>query len=190
MARELPPWLFPISRTIAAASLRTVVRATGNFVGVPTPILAATQRALAFIEPRRAGESFPFLSDGWIAGAREIRESYRGRDMIPPPAVKVNYIVTDAPFGDGGTLLAHSDSTSGEVEFDRGHLDDPDVTVTLPYEAARALIVDADANAAAMHLASGRIKVEGDISKLLALSTANVDAVALEVAERIRRLTA
>jgi hypothetical protein len=35
----------------------------------------------------------------------------------------------------------------------------------------------------------GQIKVEGDISKLMALQTAQVDPVALEAAVRIREIT-
>ena len=75
----------------------------------------------------------------------------------------MNLVLTQAPFGDG-TLEAHVDTSSGEVMVDTGHLDSPDLKVTLDYETAKAILVDGDAQAAMQAFMSGRIKVDGDMS--------------------------
>ena len=41
----------------------------------------------------------PFLSEEWMEEARKIREEYRGKGPTPP-AMKMNQIITEVPFGD------------------------------------------------------------------------------------------
>ena len=101
----------------------------------------------------------------------------------------MNQVVTEVPFGDG-TLQAHTDTTSGELVLELGHIENPDVTVTLPYDTAKSLLVDQDQQAAMQAFMSGKIKVEGDMMKLMALQTTQVDPVALEAAARIKEITA
>ena len=127
--------------------------------GVPAPVVGATHRVLRVIDPRPGG-TLVFLTPEWIEAAREIREEYAGRETVPPPPLKVNYVVKDVPFGDG-VVLAHTDTTSGTVEFELEHVEGAELTVTLPYEAARSILVDADATAAMQMFASGKIKVDG-----------------------------
>lgn len=182
---DLPWWFFPISRAVAAASLRGIVR---TFGGLPPPVVGATHRVLRFIDPQPDG-AHGFLSEEWIAAVREIREEYAGRQTIAPPKLRVNYVVTDVP-GRDEPILAHTDTTSGDVEFELEHLTGAELCVTLPYAAAKSILVDADAAAAMQMFASGRIKVEGDATKLLALGAVPMDPLALEVAERIRAMTA
>jgi hypothetical protein len=156
--------------------------------GVPPAVVGATHRVLRVIDPRPGG-SLVFLSEEWIEAARQIREEYEGRETIPPPAMKVNYVVTEVPWSPS-PVLAHTDTTSGTVTFELEHLEGADVTVTLPYSAARSILVDADASGAMQMFATGKIQVEGDVTKLLALGAVPMDPLALEVAERIRALTA
>jgi len=182
--RRLPWWFFPISRAVTAAVLRGLV----GSVGLPPGVVGATHRVLRIIDPKPGG-SLEFLSPEWIEAAREIREKYAGRETIPPPPMKVNYIVTEVPWS-ASPIEAHTDTTSGTVEFELEHVPGADVTVTLPYGAARAILVDADATAAMQMFATGKIQVEGDVTKLLALGAVPMDPLALEVAERIRAITA
>lgn len=143
---------------------------------------------LARLEPDASG-AYAFLSPEWIQAARKIRQGFQGRNTRTPPPFKVNHVVVGVPFGDG-TLHAHTDTTSGDLEMDLGRLDAVDATVTLPYEIAKAILVNGDAQAAMQAFMSGQIKVEGDMSRLMALQTAQVDPVALEAATRIRSITA
>jgi hypothetical protein len=132
----------------------------------------------------------PFLSPEWIDEARRIHEEYRGRTSPVPVVVRVNLIITDVPF-ENGSLDAHADTLSGELEVDTGHLEEADTTLTLDYDTARATLVEQDAQAAMSAFMGGRIKVQGDMSKLLLLQgqLGTADPVALEVAGRIRAIT-
>lgn len=136
---------------------------------------------------------FPFLSDGWIAEVRKIREEYRGRAPHIPVTVRMNHVINEVPFGDG-VLNTHLDTSSGEMELATGHLDSPDLMVTMSYSTAKAIFADFDAQAAMNAFLSGRIRVDGDITKMLALQTAmsggGADVDAQEVVQRIRDVTA
>ena len=94
------------------------------------------------------------------------------------------------PFG-AGSIDAHVDTSSGEMEIDTGHLQHVEVTLTVDYPTARAILVEQDAQAAMSAFLGGRIKVDGDMSKLLVLQgqLGTPDPVALEVAGRIRDIT-
>lgn len=142
----------------------------------------------------------PFLSDEWIDEIRAIRDEYR--DHAPPvelPAFRANLVVTDVPFG-AGKVRAFADSTSGTVEIELGHVPDPDVRVTLGYELARALIVEQRPDVVARAWIMGKIRVDGDLTKLLpagdpmaavdAATEAAADPVAAEIGHRIKAATA
>ena len=132
----------------------------------------------------------PFLSPEWIDEARKIHDEYRGKTAPVPAEVRVNLIVTDVPFG-SGSLDAHVDTSSGELEIDTGHLDASDLTLTLDYQTARAVLVEQNPQVAMSAFMGGRIKVQGDMTKLIVLQgqMGAADPVALEVAGRIRDLT-
>jgi SCP-2 sterol transfer family len=134
--------------------------------------------------------TYPFLSEEWIEAAHAIREEYRGRTAPPPLAVRMNQVITGVPFGEG-TIRSHLDTTDGDVEIALGHLEKPDVTVTLDYDTAKALLVEQDAQAGMQAFMAGRIMVQGDMSKLLALQQpGSADPAAREAAARIKEITA
>jgi putative sterol carrier protein len=132
-------------------------------------------------------ESYPFLSDKWIAAAREIREEFKGQVPAGENAVKLNQVITDVPFGDG-TLNAHLDTSGGELEMETGHLDEADVAITLDYETAKAVFLDPQS--AIQHFMAGKIKVQGDMTKLLTVVQAPPEALAGEAQRRIAEITA
>ena len=132
---------------------------------------------------------YPFLSDEWTEEARKIREEYRGKAAPVPHVVKMNQIITDVPFGDG-TIEAHMDSSSGEMEFDRGHVENPDVTVTLDYETAKAIFVEGNPQAGMQAFMAGKVKVQGDMTKLMAMQAAPPDPKAQEFAQKVKEMTA
>ena len=138
-------------------------------------------------------QQYPFLSEEWLAEATRVRAEFKGRAPEFPVRVRMNQIIRDVPFGDG-TIKAHLDTSSGELEIDTGHLDSPDLTITIDYDTAKALFVDGDAQGAMQAFLGGRIKVDGDITKLIALQTAGTsvatDSVAVEMARRLQAMTA
>lgn len=177
-----------LQRRMLARTITTVVRTAGVVVGIPAASVPVLSGLLARLDPTDRG-THTFLSAEWIEAAQSVRDELQGRTTMRPPPFRMNHIVTDVPFGDG-TIEAHTDSTAGDLAMDLGHVESPDATVTLPYDIAKALLVDGDAQAAMQAFMSGRIKVEGDITKLMALQTAQVDPIALEAAARIREITA
>ena len=131
---------------------------------------------------------YPFLSDEWMEEAMKIRDEYKGKGAPAAHVVKMNQIITDVPFGEG-TIEAHMDTSSGEMEMDKGHIENPDVTVTLDYGTAKAIFVDGNPQAGMQAFMSGKIKVAGDMTKLMAMQSGAADPVAAEVASRIAEIT-
>lgn len=156
-------------------------------------MVASRRGALAF----GPVPQYQFLSDEWLRETRKIREEFRQRVPEIPVSVRMNQVVHEVPFGEG-TIRAYVDTSSGRLEMDTGELDSPDLTVTLSYSTAKAILVDGDAQAAMNAFLSGRIKVDGDITKMIALQTAgagtgmpppNANPAAVEMVERIRSIT-
>lgn len=112
---------------------------------------------------------YKFLSDEWVEAARKVREEADAPAAAPQP-VKMNLVVTEVPFGEG-TVDAHMDSTDGELKLDLGHLEGPDVTATLDYGTAKAMMVDANPQAAMQAFMAGKIKLQGDMTKAMALQS-------------------
>jgi len=138
--------------------------------------------------------TYPFLSDEWIAEARKIRAEMADpeAETAPPSAsVRMNQVITEVPFGDG-SLEAHLDTSSGTLEMETGHLADPDVTVTLDYATAKAIFVDGTLDAGMQAFMAGKVRVQGDMAKLISAlqQLAPPDADAVDQAQaRIRDIT-
>jgi putative sterol carrier protein len=130
----------------------------------------------------------PFLSQEWMDEARKVREEYKGK--TPPIAhqVRMNQVITEVPFGDG-TLESHMDTTSGELVMEEGHLDEVDLTVTLDYATAKAIFVEGNPQAGMQAFMAGKVKVQGDMTKLMAMQQTAPDATAAEIQERIKAIT-
>jgi hypothetical protein len=138
--------------------------------------------------------SYPFLSDEWIAEARKIRAEFGPPPAgeAPPVTVRMNQVITDVPF-EPGRLDAHLDTSSGAPEMEIGHLENADVTVTLDYETAKAIFVDGTLEAGMKAFMDGKVRVQGDMAKLIAalqqLAPPEPDAVN-QAQARIRDITA
>jgi hypothetical protein len=134
--------------------------------------------------------TYPFLSDEWVAAARQIRLEIQGSSPPGGPMVRVNLIVREVPFGTG-SLDAHLDTSSGEIDVEAGHLANPDVTLTLDYATAKAILVEGNPQIALQAYMSGKIKVEGDLAKLMVLQSlaVNPDPTAVAIARRVREMT-
>ena len=130
---------------------------------------------------------YAFLSDEWVAEAKKIREANPAASQTPHK-VRMNQIVTDVPFGDG-TINAHMDSSDGAMEMELGHLDNPDLTVTLDYLTAKAILVEGNPQAGMQAFMAGKIKVQGDMTKLMAMQSAPPSPEAQEVAKQIQEIT-
>ena len=135
-------------------------------------------------------DKFEFLTEGWIAAAKKIQEEAPGSDSPPAHAVKMNLVITEAPFNDGAEINAHMDTTQGDTQMDLGHLDGPDLTVTVDYDTARAIFIDQNPQAGMQAFMAGKVKVQGDMTKLMAMQQGSPDPNAMKLAEAIKEITA
>ena len=127
---------------------------------------------------------FTFLSDEWLAEAKSLLESSGSSGMMPA-AVSLNLVVTGGPQGDRELHAA-------DGAFGAGLLADAPTKLTLPYAVARKMFIEGDQQAAMQAFMSGQIKVEGDMTKLMALQGAGGGASAEQKAlqEKLKALTA
>lgn len=129
---------------------------------------------------------YQFLTNEWIDEAKRIREDLSADEAGTPHKVKMNQIVTEVPFGEG-TIEAHMDTSSGEMDMGLGHIEDPELTVTLDYATAKAILVDGNPQAGMQAFMAGKIKVEGDMTKLMAMQQAPADPEAAATAEKVAK---
>jgi SCP-2 sterol transfer family len=112
----------------------------------------------------------PFLSADWFAQATELRKDYT--DLPVSPAVQglqVNLRVTGGPDGDTEAHLAPGD---GGLAIGPGFLADAPTTVILGHDVAREMFVNGNMQPAMQAFMKGEIKVEGDMTKVMALQQA------------------
>jgi putative sterol carrier protein len=129
-----------------------------------------------------------FLSDDWINEAKAIRDKYASEITTKPPAIKMNQVITETPGGED--IKMYLDTSSGEMVMDKGELPDADVTITLPYDVAKKQMVDQDQAAAMQAFMSGKVKVQGDMMKLMGMQGMGSDPVTAKINEEIKAMTA
>ncbi len=133
--------------------------------------------------------SHQFLSDEWMAAAAAIREKYADQATKVTSSIRMNQVITDVPFGDGSVNL-FLDTSSGDVVMEKGALDTPDLTLTTDWETARKIFVDQDQAAGMQAFMSGKVKVQGDMMKMMAMQTSMPsDDIAKQIATEIKDIT-
>jgi hypothetical protein len=132
--------------------------------------------------------TYLFLSDEWLDQVRAIRAEFDGQGASIDHSIRMNLVIGAVPFGEG-TVLAHVDTSTGELVLETGHIDAVDLTVSLDYDVAKAILVEGNPQAGIQAFMSGKVKVEGDIAKLMALQSLNPDPGAVDIAARILAIT-
>jgi hypothetical protein len=128
--------------------------------------------------------SLTFLSDDWITEAQKLRDEIGG-DAGAASDITINVTVTEGPEGDRELHLQGG-------QFSSGHVEDAPTSLTVPFEVARKMFLEGDQQAAMQAFMSGQIKVQGDMTKLMAMQTSgggNPEAAA-QLAERLKAITA
>jgi putative sterol carrier protein len=133
--------------------------------------------------------AYQFLTQEWIDEAKRLREEVGPPASPPAHTVRMNQVITAVPFGDG-EVKVFMDTTDGDVNLDLGELENPDLTVTVDYETAKAIIVDQNPQAGMQAFMAGKVKVQGDMTKLMAMQTTQPDPTAIELSQKIRDMTA
>jgi len=133
---------------------------------------------------------YEFLSEEWMTEAKRLRDE-AGTPATPPAhTVRMNQVITGAPFNGGADILVFMDTTDGQVNLDLGELENPDLTVTVDYDTAKAIFVEQNAQAGMQAFMAGKIKVQGDMTKMMAMQQTPPDAAAVALAEKIKEMTA
>ncbi len=136
--------------------------------------------------------SHPFLSSAWMDEARAIREKYAAEAAKVSASIRMNQVITDVPesVGSGDTIRAFMDTSSGDVVMELGELEAPDLTLTIDYDTARKIFVEQDQAAGMQAFMSGKIKVQGDMMKMMAMQTSMPqDDIAKTIAAEIKGIT-
>jgi putative sterol carrier protein len=132
---------------------------------------------------------YPFLSAEWMDAAKAIREKYADQATAITISVRMNQVITDVPFGDGDVKL-YLDTSSGTLEMESGELDAPDLTLTTDWDTAKKIFVDQDQAAGMQAFMAGKIKVQGDMMKMMAMQTGMPqDDIAKSIAGEIQAIT-
>ena len=137
--------------------------------------------------------SYPFLSQEWMTAAREIREKHADLASKITVSIRMNQVITDVPANvdPGGSINTFLDTSSGTALMELGALDNADLTITTDYDTARKLFVEQDQAAGMQAFMAGKIKVQGDMMKMMAMQTAMPqDEVAKMIAQEIKDITA
>lgn len=125
-----------------------------------------------------------------MEAARSIRLKYQAQTAPVTMVIRMNQVITDVPFGDG-TVRAFTDTSSGEVVMELGELANADVTITTDYDTALKILVEQDQAAAMQAFMAGKVKIQGDMMKMMAMQTSMPqDDTAKAIAEEIRAITA
>ena len=126
--------------------------------------------------------SQPFLSSSWFD---EVERLVAGAgDLQIPAAMKAADInvVVKSPNGDAQLHL-----TQGLCH--RGHLPAADATLTLDRDLARRIFVEADAAAGVQAFLEGKIQVDGDLAKVVAMQTVEPSEPQKRLAKQIAAIT-
>lgn len=127
-----------------------------------------------------------FLSDAWFDEVEKIRAEL-GDLEVPPPMkdLTINIVVTGGPDGDREIRMEAG-------SFERGLAASAPTKLTVPFDVAKAIFIEGNQQAAMQAFMSGQIKIEGDMSKLMAMqagsSAPGGEAAALQ--ERLKGITA
>jgi putative sterol carrier protein len=100
----------------------------------------------------------------------------------------MNLVITDSPLGEGD-IKAFMDTSNGGLEMDLGEIETPELTVTVDYDTAKAIFVDQNPQAGMQAFMAGKVKVVGDMTKLMAMQQQAPDPTAMEVSKKIAEMT-
>ena len=74
--------------------------------------------------------------------------------------------------------------------IEEGHHDDAPTTLILPADLAKRIFIEGDQSAGMQGFMSGQIKIEGDMSKLMALQSAQPTDEQKQLMKQIQDITA
>ena len=127
-----------------------------------------------------------FLSDGWVEAARALYEQHA---VSVAYKIRMNQVITACPF-EPSEVHMYMDTTDGSMNTGKGELENPEVTLTTDWDTSRKIIVEQDQAAAMQAFMSGKIKVTGDMTKIMMMNANPPTDAQKAAAESIKDMTA
>jgi putative sterol carrier protein len=124
-----------------------------------------------------------FLSEDWLAAVEGLR------DEAPEPAAAMKDLVISINVVEGpsGDVQVHMKGG----HFERGPAEDAPTKLTVPYDVAKAMFIEGNPQAAMQAFMAGKIKVEGDMTKLMAMQSAGPPSAEQQAfQEKLKEITA
>lgn len=123
-----------------------------------------------------------FLSQEWFNKVAELRAAAGDIDLPPEIAESViNVTLTDRDEGNKVHIVGG--------DFKSAHAEDASVTLGISSELAKKLFLEMDMQAGMQAFFAGEIKVEGDVTKLMALQNYTPDSKQKELMSQIIAIT-
>ena len=118
---------------------------------------------------------YTFLSDEWLTEVKALADEAGPEANAMPADLTLNLVVTGGPEGDRELHMAGAPTK-----------------LTVPYAVARSMFIEGDQAAAMQAFMSGQIKVEGDMTKLMAMQASGHGdpAAAAALQEKLKAVTA
>ncbi len=104
-----------------------------------------------------------YLSDEWFAKISELADEVNLEIPAGMADMKLNMTVTS---DEGDYELCMN---GGKIE--KGHLPDASTKIIVPYDLAKKMFVEQDQQAGMQAFMSGKMKIEGDMSKMMAMQS-------------------
>ena len=122
-----------------------------------------------------------YLSDEWFTKVDELAEEVNLEVTEAGKAIKFNFTIT---------------SDDGDVDYcveggmmKKGHIDDATTKLIVPRDFAYKMFILQDQAAGMAAFSSGKLKVEGDMSKLMALQSMQPTESQKLLGEKIKEMT-
>jgi hypothetical protein len=134
-------------------------------------------------EPESNRPTYAFLSTEWFTQVAQLVQQSGERPGHGD--VLMNIVVSDPA---GGERHMHMGAREGRPMWGEGLVDRADVTLRTDYETARDVLVSGDQQAGMTAFMTGKITVQGDLTKLLVVQ-AQGGGPSAELQEEIRAIT-
>ncbi|MGI8794122.1 MAG: SCP2 sterol-binding domain-containing protein [Acidimicrobiales bacterium] len=123
-----------------------------------------------------------FLSNDWFDAVEKLRAEQPEPDGAMAD-LTLNIVVTGGPDGE---VEIHAKGGN----FEKGLVDDAPTKLTVPYDVAKSIFIEGNQAAGMQAFMSGQIKVEGDMTKLMAMQGGTPTPEAQAFQQKMKDITA
>lgn len=128
----------------------------------------------------------PFLSDDWFTEVATLLVEH-GNEAPAHAQLKMNLVVTETPFDTDVDF--HMGAEDGTALMGPGHLDPADLTLTTDYVTAKEVFVSGNPQAGMQAFMAGKVKVQGDMTKLMAAQAGGGPGGSQVLSDAIQEMT-